>query len=290
MAAIPACTALSMAGQIEVPISRIAVNPATARLPSPPMAFLNMVSSPPRALSQSPVKTPVIKSAIPVNIPRIFPATGASNSTARSRPFSRAFPSISSSGAAFSHISPAISARAPPSVCSWPHRTMTVSRNFSLLFHSRTNPAATAAITPAISASLTFPMLMTLFSSPPPCAAALKMVDRFFTAPTAAVAACSALKAPTAVTTALPRAKIVPLFSHSAFPASITTGTIFSSLLDTTGRILLARYSSPSLAYGASCFPIRTSTASACLFTPSSAVPRSLYFMALICSSASMVS
>mgnify|MGYP006990167313 CR=1 FL=1 len=58
------------------------------------------------------------------------------------------------------------------------------SRNFSLLFHSRTNPAATTAITPAIRASLTFPILMTLFNSPPPCAAALKMVDRFFTAPT----------------------------------------------------------------------------------------------------------
>ena len=175
-------------------------------------------------MSQSPVNTPVIKSAIPVNMPRIFPATGASRSTARSRPFSRAFPSISSRGAAFAHIAPAISARAPPRACSWPHRTMTVSRNFSLLFHSRTKPAATAAIIPAIMASFTPPILNTAFSIFPPPDAALKMVDRFFTAPTAAVATCRPLKAPTAVTAALATVRIAVLFSPIHFTAFSAVG------------------------------------------------------------------
>ena len=116
------------------------------------------------------------------------------------------------------------------------------------------------------------------------------MVDRFFTAPTAALATCSPLKAPTAAVTAPPTARIISRFSHSALPASITIGVISSSLLDTTGNTLFARYSRPSLAYGTSCSPTRTSAASAWRFTPSMAVPRSLYLTELICSSASIVS
>ena len=202
----------------------MAVNPATARLPSPDSAFPKIFWRPCRALSQSPVNTPVIKSAIPVNMPRIFPATGASSSTARSRPSKRAPPSFSSNGPANAHTLPASSAIDPPRVCIWPHRTMTVSLNFSLLFHSRTNPAATAAITPAIMASFTPPMPSTAFRICPPPDAALKIVDRFFTAPMAAVATCSPLKAATAVTAALATARIAVLFFPIHFTAFSAVG------------------------------------------------------------------
>ena len=240
MAAIPFAARLSRRLQIADPISKtpdkiagtisiMAFSPAATVFPSPAITFQTMDFMPCHALSQSPENTPPIKSVIPLKIPMIFFTTGASSSTARSKPLKSAVPSFSSSGPANAHTLLASSAIDPPRVCSWPHRTMTVSRNFSLLFHSRTKPAATAAITPAIMASFTPPMPNTAFSIFPPPDAALNMVDRFFTAPTAAVATCSALKAPTAVIAALATASIAVLFSPIHFTAFSAVGMIVLS-------------------------------------------------------------